>query len=134
MIVTLSSIGLPGFNGFVGEFLILLSAFRTQKVFCVIGGTGIILGAVYMLWMFQRVFFGSLHEKNAHLKDLSLREVLVLIPILIMIVFMGVYPKPFLNSMDVSVRALISQVKKGQEPRSMVAQSLQLSFEKEEPR
>jgi len=120
MIITLSSIGLPGLNGFVGEFLILLSAFRTQKMFCVIGGTGIILGAIYMLWMVQRVFFGSISEKNARLKDLSLREVLVLIPILIMIVFMGVYPKPFLKSMDVSVRALIEQVNKGQEPKSTV--------------
>ncbi len=95
-----SSIGLPGLNGFVGEFLILLGAFGSHRVAAVCATGGLVLGAVYMLWMFQRVIFGPLrHPENAALHDLTRREIAVLVPIVAMIVVMGVYPRPFLSAM-----------------------------------
>ena len=103
MIVTLSSIALPGTNGFVGEFLILLGAFRSNMLYGVLAATGVILGAVYMLWMFQRVMFGQLKkEENKRLLDLTKREALILCSIVILIFLMGLYPKPFLKKMDAS--------------------------------
>jgi len=111
MIVTLSSIGLPGLNGFVGEFLILLATFKVNTTYAVFAATGVILSAVYMLWMFQRVMFGEItKEENRKLKDLSLREIIVLIPIIIFIIQIGVYPKPFLSRMEPTVKNLISIV------------------------
>lgn len=111
MIVTLSSIGLPGLNGFVGEFLILLGTFKSNMAYAVFAALGVIFAAVYMLWMFQRVMFGEVtNEKNKNLKDLSLREIAVLLPLLFFIVQIGVYPKPFLSRMDASVKHLIGQV------------------------
>ena len=112
MIVTLSSIGLPGTNGFVGEFLILLGAFQSNKVYGVLAATGVILGAAYMLWMFQRVMFGKLtNPKNEGLKDLSAREIAVLVPMVIMIFVMGIYPKLFFNKMDVTVDKFLKDFK-----------------------
>ena len=111
LIVTLSSIGLPGLNGFVGEFLILLGAFKANTTYAVVAALGVIFAAVYMLWMFQRVMFGEItKEENKNLKDLSLREILVLLPLIFFIVQIGVYPKPFLSRMEVSVKHLIYQV------------------------
>ena len=114
MIVTLSSIGLPGLNGFVGEFLILLGAFRSQftnVIFVVFAATGVILAAVYMLWMFQRVMFGEVtNPKNKNLPDLSKREIVVLVPVVIFIIWIGVYPKPFLKPMEATVNAMIKRV------------------------
>ncbi|MEB2284573.1 MAG: NADH-quinone oxidoreductase subunit M [Polyangiaceae bacterium UTPRO1] len=115
MVVTLSSIGLPGLNGFVGEFLILLGAFGQSRLAAVLASSGLILGAVYMLWMFQRVFFGPVrHEENMALADLRPREVAVLAPVVAMIVVMGVYPKPFLEVMEPSVKAIIARMEKQQ--------------------
>jgi NADH-quinone oxidoreductase subunit M len=86
LVIMLSSIGLPGLNGFVGEFLILLGTFEFNKVFAVLAATGIILGAVYMLWMYQRVMYGEItHEENRHLSDLSGREIALLVPVVLMI-------------------------------------------------
>ena len=111
LIVTLSSIGLPGLNGFVGEFLILLGTFKSNMSYAVFAALGVIFAAVYMLWMFQRVMFGEVtKEENKNLKDLSLREVAVLLPLIFFIFQIGVYPKPFLSRMDASVKHLISQV------------------------
>ncbi|MBI4719745.1 MAG: Fe-S-binding domain-containing protein, partial [Chitinivibrionia bacterium] len=111
MIVTLSSIGLPPLNGFVGEFLILLGAFKFKPLYGALAGTGVVLGAIYMLWMYQRVFFGAVKETaNRTLKDLSLREALVFIPVIAMIVVMGVYPRPFLSRMEPAVEKFISEV------------------------
>jgi NADH-quinone oxidoreductase subunit M len=114
MIVTLSSIGLPGLNGFVGEFLILLGAFRspvTNVIFVVFAATGVILAAVYMLWMFQRVMFGEVtNPKNKNLPDLTKRELMVLIPVVIFIIWIGVYPKPFLKPMEATVNGMIKRV------------------------
>jgi NADH-quinone oxidoreductase subunit M len=101
LVVMLSSIGLPGTNGFVSEFLVLLGAFRTQPLWAAVAAVGVILSAVYMLWMFQRVMFGPLtRPENEQLADLSMRERLVFAPILILIVWMGVAPQPFLDRMQ----------------------------------
>jgi len=112
MIVTLSSIALPGTNGFVGEFLILVGTFKANPVYGILGATGVILAAAYMLWMFQRVMFGAItHEENRRLKDLNTREIVTLIPIVVMIVWMGVFPKFFFKKMDLSVQHFLYDVK-----------------------
>jgi NADH-quinone oxidoreductase subunit M len=113
MIFTLSSIGLPGLNGFIGEFLILLGTFKVFPWYAILGATGVIFAAVYMLWMFQRVMFGEVtNPKNLGLKDLNAREVLVLTPILVFVVWIGVYPNTFLRPMEPSVKNFIHQVEK----------------------
>ncbi len=110
MIVTLSSIGLPLLNGFVGEFLILLGSFQANVTHTVLATSGIILSAVYMLWMYQRVIFGETrNEKNKRLRDLDSREKLILVPIVILIVWMGVYSESFLRKMDSSVSQVLHQ-------------------------
>jgi NADH-quinone oxidoreductase subunit M len=102
--VMLSSIGLPGTNGFVGEFLVLLGAFRTQAWWAVLAALGVILSACYMLWMFQRVMFGPVtHPENEKLSDLTLRERLVFAPLLVLIFWMGVTPQPLLDRMQPSL-------------------------------
>jgi len=111
MIFTLSSIGLPGLNGFVGEFLILLGTFKVFPWYAVIAASGVIFAAVYMLWMFQRVMFGEVtNPKNKVLQDLSIREVFVLVPLVIFVVWIGVYPNTFLKPMEPSVKNFIRQV------------------------
>ncbi|MFH1114106.1 MAG: NADH-quinone oxidoreductase subunit M [Pseudomonadota bacterium] len=113
MVFTLSSVGLPGLNGFVGEFLILLGAFKVFPWYVVFAATGVIFAAVYMLWMFQRVMFGEVtNPKNKALKDLCAREVLVLVPILVFCVWIGVYPNTFLKPMEPSVKNFIQMVEK----------------------
>ena len=108
MIVTLSSIGLPGLNGFVGEFLILLGTFKKSAGLAVLAASGVILAAVYMLWMFQRAMFGPLDkEENKSLKDLNVREIATLVPIVVMIVWIGIYPQTFLRKMDRSVEGFL---------------------------
>ncbi len=103
MIITLSSIALPGTNGFVGEFLILLGAFRSNMLYGVLAATGVILGAVYMLWMFQRVMFGKIaKEENTRLTDLTKRETAILCAIVLFVFLMGLYPGAFLRKMDAS--------------------------------
>src|SRR5262249_29116543 len=112
LVVMLSSIGLPGLNGFVGEFLILLGAFRANLWAGVLAVSGVVLGAVYMLWMYQRVIFGPLkNEENAKLVDLSRREVAIFVPLLAMMLFMGLYPRPLLIRMEKSVEATLARVK-----------------------
>jgi NADH-quinone oxidoreductase subunit M len=112
MIVTLSSIGLPGTNGFVGEFLILLGAFQSNVVYGVLAATGVVLGAAYMLWMFQRVMFGKItRPENEKLKDLNAREIAILVPMVIVIFLMGIYPKLFFSKMDASVEKFIKDFK-----------------------
>jgi len=112
MIVTLSSIGLPGTNGFVGEFLILLGAFQSNVVYGVLAASGVILGAAYMLWMFQRVMFGKItRPENEKLQDLNAREIITLIPMVIMIFLMGIYPKLFFSKMDVTVENFLKDFK-----------------------
>ena len=120
LVVLLSSIGLPGLNGFVGEFLILLGTFEFNKLFAVLAALGIILGAVYMLWMYQRVMYGEItHEENRHLSDLSGREIALLVPVVLLIVWIGIYPRPFLRPMEASTAHLLEQM---QVQKTMLAQ------------
>lgn len=106
-IITLSSIAVPMTNGFIGEFLILLGTFSANKVYAYFAVTGVVLGAVYMLWMFKRVFFGQKGElvKDEHhpLHDLNLREILVLAPLVLMVFWMGLFPNQFLNYSKASI-------------------------------
>lgn len=108
MIVALSSIGLPGTNGFVGEFLIILGVFKSNVTYAVLAASGVIIAAVYMLWMYQRVMFGKVtNPANQILPDLNLRERLILIPLVVTIFWIGFYPKPFLSKMETSVASLL---------------------------
>jgi NADH-quinone oxidoreductase subunit M len=112
LVVTLSSIGLPGTNGFVGEFLILsgtwLSRLQAPGWFAALGATGVVLGAVYMLTLMQKVFFGKItNAENRHIPDLSLREAFVMIPVVVLILVMGLAPQPFLVQAKPSVDRLI---------------------------
>jgi len=108
MIIMLSSIGLPGLNGFVGEFLILFGSFSAYPILAALGVVGIILSAIYMLSMYQKVFFGKLeNEKNKKMKDLKVREWIYLVPIILLIVWIGVYPNALLKKMDASVSSFI---------------------------
>jgi NADH-quinone oxidoreductase subunit M len=112
LVITLSSVGLPGLNGFIGEFLILLGAFHHWPVAAAIAVSGVVLAAVYMLWMYQRVIFGPLvNPANQVLKDLSGREIAVFAPMVFLIVLMGVYPAPFHDRMEPSVAGIIARVR-----------------------
>ena len=113
-LVSLSSIGLPGTNGFVGEFLVLLGSFRTQPWAAGIAATGVIFAAAYLLWSLQRIIYDKLDKpENQHLKDLSRRELVILVPIVVMILWIGVYPKPFLNRIEPSVAQFVTQARAG---------------------
>jgi NADH-quinone oxidoreductase subunit M len=111
LIITMSSIGLPTLNGFVGEFTILVGAFDREWWWAVFAALGIVLGAAYMLWMFQRVFFGPVtNPENEGLKDLSSREVLYLAPLVVLCFWIGLYPKPFFEILDQPVRYVVEKV------------------------
>ncbi len=111
LIVTLSSIALPGTNGFVGEFLILSGSFIAFPKFGFLATIGVVLGAVYMLWMVERVFFGPVKGVvKESLSDLNLREVLCLVPLLVLIIWMGVKPNFFLSKIDLATRPLLERV------------------------
>jgi NADH-quinone oxidoreductase subunit M len=109
VIFSLSSLGLPGTNSFVGEFLVLLGAFITYPVFAVLASLGIILAAVYMLWMVQRVAFGETNPKIATHPDLNLRELATVVPLVVAVFWIGVYPAPLLEILHVSVDHLLEQ-------------------------
>jgi len=110
MVVMLSSIGLPGLNGFVGEFLILIGSFDTARWWVIIGTVGVVLAALYLLWAYQRVFHGEPDKANSGFAELRLREGLLLSVFVAIIVFTGVYPKPMLSRIEPSVNALIEHV------------------------
>jgi NADH-quinone oxidoreductase subunit M len=111
LFVALSSIGLPGLNGFVGEFLVLLGTFLGYRWWVVPAAFGVVLAAIYLLWAYQRVFHGPVtRDENRSLPDVSLREVVMLAPILVLIAFIGVYPKPFLERIEPSARKVVDQL------------------------
>jgi NADH-quinone oxidoreductase subunit M len=136
MIITLSSIGLPGLNGFIGEFAVLLGIFQvpqdgfsffgwSAKWWTVLAATGIVLGAAYMLWLYQRTMFGKLDKpENQKLVDLDFREVMTLVPIVVCCVWIGLYPKPFFNILDRPVERLVRQVSADQRVRLDAAAEL----------
>ena len=108
MVVMLSSIGVPGLNGFIGEFLILIGSFDTARWWTIIGTTGVILAAVYLLWAYQRVFHGEPDDKP--FAELTFKEGAILLPFIAVILFAGLYPKPMLERIEPSVDALIVHV------------------------
>ena len=111
LIICLSSIGLPGLNGFIGEFLILLGAFRSWPWVSAVAATGVILGAIYLLWMYQRVMFGPItNDKNRGLPDITKREFWTLAPVIFFIIWIGVHPNTFLRKIDMSVAELLGRV------------------------
>jgi len=109
-IVTFSSIGVPGTNGFVGEFLVLIGAFKTEPIFAVIATTAVIISAGYLLWAIQRILFNSLDKpENEHVSDLNGRELAVMLPLIACIVWLGVYPKPVLRRMEAAATKFVTQ-------------------------
>jgi len=117
MVVMLSSIGLPGLNGFVGEFLIMIGSFLTRRWWVVVGVTGVILAALYLLWAYQRVFHGEAKGENATFRELKWTEGLVMVPLIGLIVFLGVYPKPVLDRIEPSVEKLVLHIERNSDYR-----------------
>ena len=114
--ITFSSVAVPGTNGFVGEFLVLLGTFKSSLPawYGVAAATGVILGAAYMLWMVQRVFFGPLtHRENAHLRDLGLREMATALPLVAVALWMGLYPQPFLDRLRPAAERYVARLNVG---------------------
>jgi NADH-quinone oxidoreductase subunit M len=112
LLVMFSSVGLPGLNGFVGEFLILVGAFRTNVWYAVLAASGVVLSAIYLLWMYQRVMNGPvLHEANKTLVDLSAREIMMLSALVILIIWTGIFPRTFLDPIQASVTQLVNILK-----------------------
>jgi NADH-quinone oxidoreductase subunit M len=111
LIVTLSSLGLPLMNNFIGEFLVLRGAFEANVYWGAAATVGIILGAAYMLWLYQRVFFGAVtNDKNKELADLNAREAWQFAPLIILIFWIGIYPKPLLSYINPQTEAVVAQV------------------------
>ena len=118
LIMTMSSIGLPTLNGFIGEILILQGVFVVQKTWAFFAASGIVLGAAYMLWLYQRTMFGTVdNPKNENLPDLSMREFVTFVPLLVLAVWIGLYPKPFLDRLETSVDNVMMRVNSDYTPR-----------------
>jgi NADH-quinone oxidoreductase subunit M len=114
LIITLSSLGMPLLNGFIGEFTILQGAFVVNKAWAAWGTLGIVLGAAYLLWLYQRTMFGGVtHEVNKTLGDMNLREYAVLVPLVALAFWIGIYPKPFFAYLEKPVAAIVQQVNPG---------------------
>ena len=110
LIIALSSIGLPTTNGFVGEFLILLGTFSSNTFYGVVATSGVILAAVYLLWMYQRVFYGKIvHEENNKLKDITLVEALPILVLVVLAIWIGVYPDPLIVRMEPSLQLVLEK-------------------------
>ena len=125
LIITLSSIGLPGTNGFIGEFTILLGAFLHYKPYAVIASLGIILGAGYMLWLYQRVAFGKItNPHNEHLTDMNSREVAAALPLVALVFIIGLYPNAAFKTMHVSAANLVQHVNAKVQSAPAVAQTV----------
>ncbi len=113
-LVSLSSIGLPGTNGFVGEFLVLIGSFRSEPYYTLWATVGVILGAAYLLWAIQRIIFNPLDKpQNATLPDLNWREIGLLTPLVICIIWIGIYPAPILRRTQLTARTFVEEVQRG---------------------
>ena len=108
-VAMLASVGLPGTSGFIGEFLIILGAVKFDITVAVLAGTALIVGVCYMLWMFQRVFFEKNNQKTEMFKDLSLIETLTILPVIILIIFMGIFPQPFIQKITPAAQRQLVQ-------------------------
>jgi NADH-quinone oxidoreductase subunit M len=107
LIIFLASMGLPLLNGFIGEFMILQAAFAANRIWAYWAVSGVVIGAAYLLWLYQRVFWGKVtHEENKHLKDLNTRELATLVPLVVLCFWIGVYPKPFLDFLHQPAQSL----------------------------
>src|SRR5512141_1800252 len=114
---SLSSIGLPGTNGFVGEFLVLVGSFKPYPVATTIAATGVIFAAAYLLWAIQRILFNKLDKpENEHIPDLNWREIGLMVPLIIVIIWLGVYPAPVLRRMETAAQALVTRVESNSSP------------------
>jgi NADH-quinone oxidoreductase subunit M len=112
MVMMLASVGLPGTSGFVGEFLVLLGAFQANVWVGVLATSGVVLGCTYMLWLYRRVIFGKLVRADLKsIVDLNYREIVVFAPLVALVIWMGVYPSSFLEIIEPSVKALVSDFK-----------------------
>ena len=111
-----SSIGLPGLNGFVGEFLILVGIFHTNLVYAAFAVTGIVLGAAYMLWLYQRTMFGEpTTPENQNMRDMNGLEVAYMLPLVILMFWIGLYPRPYLKLMQPTVNHYVEQMQERQQ-------------------
>ncbi|MEW6117543.1 MAG: NADH-quinone oxidoreductase subunit M [Nitrospirota bacterium] len=126
MVFTLASIGLPGTNGFIGEFLILLGGFTASKPMGVLASTGIIIGAAYMLWLYQRVFFMEVNPKVQGHPDVNFREILTVVPLVLLVLYVGFYPNTLLSFMDASVQNLINRVSTAGQPQQVAQQIIEV--------
>tara|TARA_B100000475_G_scaffold157104_1_gene117865 strand:- start:216 stop:587 length:372 start_codon:yes stop_codon:yes gene_type:complete len=109
MVFTLGALGLPGTSGFVGEFLILMGAFKKSFLVATIASLGVILGAAYMLWLYKRIIFGEIiNNELKSMIDLKKFEILILFSLVVPIIFFGFYPEPLINSIEVSVENLLN--------------------------
>jgi NADH-quinone oxidoreductase subunit M len=113
LIMTMSSIGLPMLNGFIGEFLILRGVFEENRLWAAAAATGIVLGAAYMLWLYQRTMYGEVKEDNKHLPDLYVREWAYFAPLILLAFWIGIYPKPVLSYFEKPVAVIVEQVRPG---------------------
>jgi len=122
LVVALATLAIPGSANFIGEFLILLGAFRWDPTLAAIAATGVILSATYMLWMFQRVNYGPVtHDENKALPDLRPREWVVIVPIIAVAILMGVFPNLFLRSIEPSVERTLMRMHQGAPARIQVS-------------
>ena len=122
LIMTMSSIGLPTLNGFIGEILILQGIFVVSKWWAAVAATGIVLGAAYMLWLYQRTMFGTIdNPKNEGLADLNVRELATFVPLIILAVWIGLYPSPFLRRLETSVERVMTRVNADYAPQNVMA-------------
>ena len=134
LIITLSSIGLPFTNGFIGEFLILLGVFKENNIYGILATSGVILSACYMLWMYQRVVFGQItNVENEKLTDLSMREKIILAPLIALIFIIGIYPKPLLEILEPSVhqiQQIVQTAKLNHELKNQYSESDKITHKK----
>jgi NADH-quinone oxidoreductase subunit M len=110
MIFVLASIGLPGSNGFAGEFLILLGAFTDRPLYGVLGALGVVLGATYLLVMVRRVFFGPVAGRSLAVRDLGAREIAALVPLALLVVALGIWPSAFTRPLEPAVAGLLTEM------------------------
>ncbi len=111
LFIAFASIGLPGLNGFIGEFLVLVGSYLSLPVWAIVAASGVVLAAVYLLWAYERMFTGPIdNPENEKLLDLDLREKLILVPIAVLVVFLGVYPKPALDRVEPAVIDILDRI------------------------